>query len=115
MLSIDLEPLLKARGIHKAHAFLMNAGFTRHTASHILNGESKSFRLDHIELLCNALNCEPNDLLLFSPDKNVHYRENSPLYKLSAESRQTNLNALADIPFKDLKNLTNELLSKKDI
>jgi DNA-binding Xre family transcriptional regulator len=110
MLSFNLEPIFKARGIQKPFSFLIKAGFTPHTAHHIISGDSRSFRLDHIEQLCLVLKCEPNDLLLFSPDKNQHYPENLPLFNLKAEEQRTDLNVLADIPFKDLKRLTAAIL-----
>ena len=63
MLSLNLIPIFKARAIEKPYSFLVKAGLSPHSATNILNNKTHVFRLDHIELLCRVLICEPNDLL----------------------------------------------------
>jgi len=110
MLSLNLTPIFKARGIQKPYSFLVKNGFTNFTASNILNANSRSFRLDHIEMLCNILVCEPNDLLLFTPDKNKQYAPNNPLLKLAGDNSTGNWPAtLATLPFKELKEATKNI------
>jgi DNA-binding Xre family transcriptional regulator len=69
MLSLNLIPIFKARAIEKPYSFLVKAGLSPHSATNILNNKTHVFRLDHIELLCRVLVCEPNDLLVWNPDK----------------------------------------------
>ncbi len=78
MLSLNLKPIFKARGIDRPFTFLVKAGLTSHAANTVLNSTTKSFRLDHIEVLCRTLVCEPNDLLLSTPDKANSMQANIP-------------------------------------
>jgi DNA-binding Xre family transcriptional regulator len=110
MLNLDLQHIFKARGIDKPYTFLVKAGFTAHTASSICNNSTKVFKLDHIELLCKALVCEPNDLLSFTADKGEVLQADHPLLKLQhTEIDQNWRQTLATIPFKQLKELTKGL------
>jgi DNA-binding Xre family transcriptional regulator len=115
MLTLNLAPIFKARGIDKPYSFLVKNGFTNFTASNILNAHSRVFRLDHIEMLCNILVCEPNDLLLFTPDKGKQYVPNNPLLKLSSDDSNSDWpNTLATMPFKELKEVTKNIGNKTD-
>jgi DNA-binding Xre family transcriptional regulator len=69
MLSLNLAPIFNARGITKSHPFLVKNDFSNFTVSRLINNETFVFRLEYLEKLCNALACEPNDLLLFTPEK----------------------------------------------
>lgn len=113
MLSLNLTPIFKARGFEKPFSFLVKNSFTNFTATNILNNNSRSFKLDHIEMLCNILVCEPNDLLLFTPDKGKQYAPNNPLLKLIGDDSNGSLSdTLATMPFKELKEVTNNFLQK---
>jgi DNA-binding Xre family transcriptional regulator len=110
MLTLNLTPIFNARGITRPHAFLVKNGFSNFSASRLINGETVVFRLDHMEKLCNALVCEPNDLLLFTPDKNKQYAPNHPLLKLAKDDSASNFSAtLANMPFKELKEATKHI------
>jgi len=111
MLSYNLQPIFSARGIEKPFSFLVKNGFTPHTAHNILNNESHTLRLDHLELLCEILFCEPNDLFLWTPSKNKIIHENNPLNKLRNNGENnTNLKTVLDsLPYKKLKELSNKL------
>ena len=110
MLSLDLQHIFKARGIDKPYSFLVKSGFTAHTANSIISGSTRAFKLEHIELLCKILVCEPNDLLSFTTDEDEVLSADHPLLKLQhAEIDQNWRQTLATIPFKQLKELTNRL------
>lgn len=114
MLSLNLDPIFKARGITKPYSFLVKNGFTNFTASNLLNYGTRSFRLDHIEMLCNMLVCEPNDLLLFTPDKGKQYAPNNPLLKLAGDDSNNDWSdTLANMPFKELKEATKNMAGGK--
>lgn len=104
MLSLNLTPIFNARGITRPHSFLTKNGFSNFTASNLLSHHTRVFRLDYIERLCTILVCEPNDLLLFTPDKGKQYAPDNPLLKLTHDENPVNLPAaLATMPFKQLK------------
>jgi DNA-binding Xre family transcriptional regulator len=110
MLSLNLTPIFKARGIERPFTFLRKIGFPSHTATAILNNTYNSLRLNQIELLCSALVCEPNDLFKWSPDKDKQYPNNHPLFKLQQQINITDIKeTLATIPYNQLKEITKQI------
>ena len=104
MLTLNLTPIFKARGIQRPFSFLVKAGISPHVANNIIQSSTRVFRLDHIELLCNILVCEPNDLLAWAPDKTKIYLADHPLNKLKAQPVDDSWQqTLAAMPFKKLK------------
>ena len=81
MLYFNLTPIFKARQIDKPYTFLVNAGIAPQTATKIINNRMHVMRLSHIEILCRALYCEPNELLAWKPDTNHPLPQTHPLYK----------------------------------
>jgi DNA-binding Xre family transcriptional regulator len=82
MLYLNLKSVLEARQIEKPHSFLVRIGINPHTAHKILNNDTHVMRLDNLTLICKALYCQPNDLLLFKEDPNHPIEKNHPLSKL---------------------------------
>jgi hypothetical protein len=62
MLVFNLSRVLTLRGVEKPFAFLVKRGFYRTIASNLLNNRTVNIKISHIETLCRALNCTPNDL-----------------------------------------------------
>ncbi len=110
MLSLNLTPIFKARGIERPFTFLVKAGLSPHSANTVLNSTTKSFRLDHIELLCSTLVCEPNDLLLWTPDEDKQYANDHPLFNLQQQDTANEMKeTFATIPYKQLKEITKQI------
>jgi DNA-binding Xre family transcriptional regulator len=82
MLYLNLNPIFKARQINNPYAFLVKLGIAPHTATKITSNNMHVLRLNHIELICKALFCEPNDLLAYKPEDDHILPENHPLVKL---------------------------------
>ncbi|UEG49623.1 helix-turn-helix transcriptional regulator [Ferruginibacter lapsinanis] len=113
MLTLNLTPIFKARGIDRPYATLVKAGISRMSAGKILNGTTRIFRLDHIEIICTILNCEPNDLLQWTPTKNQVYPTTHPLSKLKQTDISSNIReTLSTIPLKQLKELDNIIINQ---
>ena len=114
MLSLNLRPIFSTRGIEKPYSFLVKNGFTSHAANNLLNSKTRVFRLDHIELLCEILLCEPNDLLLWKPDSGKIIAPNNPLNKLLMDDNdKTDLkNTFFNLPYKQLKEIANKLTNE---
>lgn len=114
MLTLNLKPIFKARGIQNPYTYLVKVGFTPSTAHNILNNKTNSFNLKHIDLLCTVLNCEPNHLIKFTPNPNQHYPENHSLFALiPAPTTETISETIASIPYTDLQKLTNTIINKE--
>ncbi len=106
MLYFSLNILFKMRGIENAHGLLVKAGISSHSASSLLNSEIRSMRLDHLEKICIALNCTPNDLLVWKADANSTLSENHALKQLQHKPENDNLyQMLKNLPLHELKNL----------
>jgi DNA-binding Xre family transcriptional regulator len=110
MLSLHLTPILQARGIDKPHSFLVKSGISSYSAHVILNNKSRVFHLRHIELLCQALVCEPNDLLLYTENNVGQLPTNHPLHLLKKSAAPIEMRVtLASLPYKQLKEITNNI------
>jgi DNA-binding Xre family transcriptional regulator len=114
MLTLNISPIFRARGIERPYTFLVKAGFTPHSANVLLNSKTKVFRLDHIEKLCVILKCEPNDLLAWYPDKNEIIADDHPLTMLKhGESPTIDLKkTLLNMPYSELKSLSSKLIDE---
>lgn len=110
MLSLSLDPIFKARGIERPYTFLVKAGLAPHTAHILLNSKTRTFRLDHIEILCRILICEPNDLLLYTPDPNHILTPDHPLNNILPTEIGSDLKGtLSTMPYKQLKIITKQI------
>jgi DNA-binding Xre family transcriptional regulator len=116
MLTLNLTPIFAARGITKPYSFLVKNGFSPHSANSIINSKTRIFRLDHVEQLCTILVCEPNDILLWTPNKGQNYASDFPLNKLKQSTTADNFHqTLSTVPFKQLKEITSSLLSNNNL
>lgn len=79
MLIFNPRRALSLRGIANPHKFLAANGFINTTASNLLNGKSSFIKPEHLEKMCILLNCTPNDLFDWKPDKKNAVAENHPL------------------------------------
>lgn len=115
MLNLNLKPIFQARGIERPYTYLVKAGISRATAHNILNSKTRIFRLDHIELLCRVLICEPNDLIAYTPDPDTPLQDTHPLNNLIQDdtSKPGIKESFANIPYKELKEITKQLVINK--
>lgn len=94
------------RGIDKPFAFLMKIGFQRQTASNFANDRVFQVKITHLEMLCRALNCTPNDLFEWKPDGKSLTAENHSLQSLQKNRDVPQLSQMVkDIPLEKLDRL----------
>jgi len=111
MLHLNITPVFKARGIDNPYNFLVKQGLSPYTVNNILYKGVSSLNLNHVELLCKVLVCEPNDLLVWTPDKNQFLPDNHPLQKLKAKPTPIDVQqTLSAIPYKDLVEIGNQIM-----
>jgi len=113
MLTLNLTPVFSLRGIDKPFTYLVQNGFTRHSANILINSKNRIFRLDHIEKLCDLLLCEPNDILTWTPNPNLQYPDNYPLSKLKLQETANIKNTFANTPYGELKKLADNIVNNK--
>ena len=104
MLRYNLSRLFLLKGISKPAVFLTNAGFSKSVAYRLAEEKINSLHSKHIERLCMAFKCTPNDLMEWTPDKPEQMKNDQPLAKLmSGTSAVLDLRSLcSDIPFEKL-------------
>ena len=109
MLKYNLKEILSARGVTKSYSYLVRAGIPAFAASQMVTGKLKMIKLDHIEKLCRALYCTPNDLLVWIPGDAL-LPDNHPLTKLkrSDELHQVS-EAIKTLPLDELKKLASNI------
>lgn len=112
MLSFNVSSVFKARGIDNPYYYLVKLGLSPYTVNNILYKSVRSLDLRHVELLCKVLVCEPNDLLVWTPDKNQFYPDNLPLQKLKTKPVPIDVQqTLSSIPYKELVEIGNQIKS----
>ena len=85
MLYLNLKSIFEARQIDKPYSFLVKIGIAPSTAHKIINNNSHVLRLDTLTLICTALHCQPNDLLVYKPNPKNPIAPNHPLNKMIHE------------------------------
>jgi DNA-binding Xre family transcriptional regulator len=104
MLTLNLTPIFKARGIHSPLAELKKAGIPKDSAVALIAGRKVNISCRQIEIICQLLVCEPSDLFMYSPDKNHLLPDDHPLQRLQQkEYEQPVQDALASISYRKLK------------
>jgi DNA-binding Xre family transcriptional regulator len=94
MLIFNPHPMFRRRGIDKPHRALVKAGISAATATKILNTHSVRLTIDHLETLCRLLNCTPNELFIWRPDKNEAANDNLALKALAADTSKQNISEI---------------------
>lgn len=91
MITLDLTRFMETKGIQYPLQFLIQAGFTYHTANRLLRNQIIKLNYKHLEKLCLIFNCTPNDLLSWTPPASLNGAEKLMLYKLSGRKRKGSL------------------------
>ncbi len=115
MLTWNLRPVFKARGIEKPYTFLVKAGISPHTATSILSSSTCVMRLNHLELICEKLNCTPHDIMLWKPDPGKQLPESHQLLTLKKDTSGFDLSeTLKTIPLEKLNEIARLLSSQNN-
>ncbi len=99
MLKFNPKRILGLRGIGKPVGFLVRMGFDYPQASRFLKAASPSVKIKHIEQLCIALNCTPNDLFEWKSDGEKILADGHSLNVLNRGEGTKNLQEMVkDVP-----------------
>jgi DNA-binding Xre family transcriptional regulator len=119
MLVFNLKAVMQARQIERPYSFLVKAGISPHSANDLLHSQTRTFRLDHIEKLCEILHCEPNDLVAFIPNSTQKLQENHALNKFiqieESFDWQETIKTLPITQLKELSKLINQAKESKAV
>ena len=114
MLKFNLDRIFALRGITKPIGFLQKIGFTPPIASRISNHKMTSLSPSHVEKLCTALNCSPEDLYEWIPDKPEDDTPSHPLYRLKRKPAVNLSDISMDIPLSKLEEFNSSLNDLKE-
>ena len=115
MLIYNFQRVFAARGIDKPRAFLITHGFPRGIATGIATNKADRFALKHLDKVCLALNCTPNDILEWIPCSKKQDSENTALYALKkAQKGKGAEELLRGLPMSKLEELAKLLREGKD-
>jgi len=114
MLFFNFKRVFMARGIDKPFSYLVNLGYSDNYATRIANSRYKRMDLKDIETLCEHLQCTPNDLLEWYPDKKDKTNEKHPLMPLKRINKTLELTKMLNsVPLDKLAEI--ESIIKKSI
>lgn len=94
MLILNLSRIFRARSIAQPYKFLVTNGFVPFIAHKYKNSKVTQIRVDHIEKLCIALNCTPNDLFEWFPDDLLDNRDDHPLSSIRKRDKKLDINKM---------------------
>jgi len=111
MLRLNIHRLLQLRGIERPYSFLVRNGFVPQTATNIVNNNIGHIKPPQLEKLCLLLNCTPNDLFDWHPNKDQVVTPDHALHTLTKRSQTTTTlsQAVRELPLDKLQKLTNLL------
>ena len=115
MLIFNPRRVFVLRGIENPQGFLVKNGFNPTTAHNLLNTKTRYAKFEYIEKFCALLNCTPNDLFDWKPDKDTVINETHPLNELRRkETTLNNKELIKDIPIERVAEIENLLIELKN-
>jgi DNA-binding Xre family transcriptional regulator len=106
MLTFNIKAIFEARGIERPFTLLVKAGIQPNAAHNLLSAQIVSMRLSHMEKICTILNCTPNDLLVWTPNKNETIPKTHPLASLKKKNIDLNWrDTIENIPLNQLQQI----------
>ncbi|MGC2236989.1 MAG: helix-turn-helix transcriptional regulator [Pyrinomonadaceae bacterium] len=110
MLKFNPKRVFALRGVEKKSGFLVRLGFTYPQATKFLKAGKPTIKVSHIEQLCVALNCTPNDLFEWKTDQNTILPGGHSLNALNRGEEVKNLQQMVkDVPSDKLALIENLL------
>jgi DNA-binding Xre family transcriptional regulator len=68
VVKVTIKEMAQKRGLTTAYQLQKVTGVQPNLAAKWYRNDLKSIAIDSLNVLCNALKCEPSDLLTFTPD-----------------------------------------------
>lgn len=115
MLKANLRQVFESRGVKNPLVLMQKWGISRPTAWNLLDNRVKSISFRHLELICERLNCTPNDLYAWTPGAGVGDVEGHPLRGLMRDDSAADLvETLKELPLDKLKEARELLASLRN-
>ncbi len=98
MLILDVERICKEKGISNPSVWLRGLGFHSKMVTLLMRRQSRRLDYRHLEKICLALHCTPDDLFAWQPDADGAVAANHPLQALVRVGKPDIQTLLRDIP-----------------
>lgn len=105
MLYINLKRVMRMRGIENYNKFIIGLGFAPATARYLQGFGVRRINFEHLERICLALNCTPNDLLEWHPPDNQANPEAQALIKLKRNREEDLSKLLRTLPMEKFEQI----------
>lgn len=109
MITLNIKRVMRLRGIDDHYKMLLDLGFAPATVRRFLRNELRRVDFDHLEKICLALNCTPNDLLEWRPSEKQANSEAQALIKLNRKSEEDVTKLLNKMPMDKFEQILNVL------
>lgn len=114
MLYINIKRVMRLRGVENKNKFLVDLGFAPATARKLLGPGARRMDFMHLERLCLALNCTPNDLLEWRPEDAQAADAERALIKLKRDREEDLPKLLHSLPMEKFEQIAEILQDLKN-
>lgn len=112
MLYLNLKRVMRLRGVENHYKMLVDLGFAPATVRNFLANRVWRISFEHLEKLCLALNCTPNDLIEWLPPDNQANADAQALIKLKRNKEDDLPKLLKDLPIEKFEEIIDILQDK---
>lgn len=109
MLKLNINRLLATHYIKTPVGHLMKYRIGRNTTYRLLNNKFSALRISHIERLCYAFKCTPNDLFEWIPPEGEAHVEENPLRELIRKDEESIRSMLAKLSQSELEMISGKI------
>lgn len=115
MLKWNFTRMCKMRGIEKPYSFFIKLGISHTVASNMATNKTDKILLRHLNTVCIALNCTPDDLMEWIPGSKAQDKPNTALFTLKPDTKSDDAAALLRaLPASKLEELAKLLREGKE-
>ncbi len=105
MLKLNLSYIFQIRGIKNHYGFIKQLGLSHDVSHRLAQGQTLGVKMRHLEALCLALHCTPNDLMEFD-DSDSRISSEHPLQALKRDAAtMETMEKLRKLPLSKIKKL----------
>ena len=105
MLYLNIKRVMRLRGVENHYKMLLDLGFAPQTARNFLKNAVWRISFEHLERLCLALECTPNDLLEWLPSEKQTNAETQALIKLKRDGEEDIAKMIRSLPIEKFEQI----------
>ena len=114
MLYLNIGRVMKIRGIENHYRLLIDLGITPQSSRTLLGDEAMRISFEHLEKVCLALNCTPNDIIEWQPNQAQANPEAQALIKLKRDESEDLSKIMKSLPIEKFDEIIGIIHNLKD-